>query len=126
MYSLLRPLLFTLDPETAHHVTLSSLQATYRLGLLSLVSTQTAPDPRSVMGLNFPNPVGLAAGLDKNGEYIDALGALGFRLRRDRQPSRRARSRAIPSRACFACRRRRPSSTAWASTTSVWMCCWRM
>jgi dihydroorotate dehydrogenase len=78
MYSLLRPLLFTLDPETAHHATLDALQTAYRLGLLPAISKQPAADPRSVMGLTFPNPVGLAAGLDKNGAYIDALGALGF------------------------------------------------
>jgi dihydroorotate dehydrogenase len=78
MYSLLRPLLFNLNPETAHHLTLDALQVSYRLGLLPLVSKQASPDPRSVMGLSFPNPVGLAAGLDKNGAYIDALGALGF------------------------------------------------
>jgi dihydroorotate dehydrogenase len=78
MYSLLRPLLFTLDPETAHHVTLDALQAAHRLGLLPLVAAQPAADPRTVMGLTFRNPVGLAAGLDKNGAYIDALAALGF------------------------------------------------
>ncbi|HUX91429.1 MAG TPA: quinone-dependent dihydroorotate dehydrogenase [Gallionellaceae bacterium] len=78
MYSLLRPLLFKLDPETVHHVTLDALQTAYRLGLLAVIRRQPEADPRSVMGLTFPNPVGLAAGLDKNGEYIDALGALGF------------------------------------------------
>ncbi len=78
MYSLLRPLLFTLDPETAHHVTLNALQTAHRLGLLPLFAKQPASNPRTVMGLNFPNPVGLAAGLDKNGNYIDALAALGF------------------------------------------------
>jgi len=78
MYSLLRPLLFALDPETAHHVTLSALQTAHRLGLLPLFAKQPATDPRTVMGLNFPNPVGLAAGLDKNGSYIDALAKLGF------------------------------------------------
>jgi len=78
MYSLLRPALFSLEPETAHHVTLSGLQAVYKLGLSHLFSKQPAADPRSAMGITFPNPVGLAAGLDKNGEYINALGALGF------------------------------------------------
>jgi dihydroorotate dehydrogenase len=76
-YALLRPALFALEPETAHHFTLSSLKALQRLGLVRA----PAPTPdcsREVMGLRFPNPVGLAAGLDKNGEYIDALGALGF------------------------------------------------
>jgi dihydroorotate dehydrogenase len=78
LYSLLRPLLFKLNPETAHHITLDGLQSAYKIGLLPLFSKRTVDDPRTVMGLHFPNPVGLAAGLDKNGVYIDALGALGF------------------------------------------------
>jgi dihydroorotate dehydrogenase len=78
MYSLLRPALFQLEPETAHHVTLRSLQAAYTLGLSGLLGKRPVADPRSAMGITFPNPVGLAAGLDKNGEYIDALAALGF------------------------------------------------
>lgn len=78
MYSLLRPLLFSLDPETAHHVTLNALQAAHRAGVLSLLQQRPQNNPRTVMGLTFPNPVGLAAGLDKNGEYIDALADLGF------------------------------------------------
>jgi len=78
MYSLLRPLLFKLDAETAHHVTLDTLKIAYKLGMLPLIAKQPAADPRTVMGLAFPNPVGLAAGLDKNGAYIDALAALGF------------------------------------------------
>ncbi|MBI3903617.1 MAG: quinone-dependent dihydroorotate dehydrogenase [Nitrosomonadales bacterium] len=76
MYPLLRPLLFTLDPETAHHATLDALKKAHKLGLLC--AKHPADNPRTVMGLAFPNPVGLAAGLDKNGEYIDALAALGF------------------------------------------------
>ncbi len=78
MYSLLRPLLFTLAPETAHHVTLDSLQAAHKLGLLPLFAKRPADNPQKVMGLTFPNPIGLAAGLDKNGDYINALAALGF------------------------------------------------
>src|ERR1035437_5518663 len=78
MYSLLRPVLFQLDPETAHHLTLSSLQASYSLGFSGLIAAALPDDPRTVMGLNFPNPVGLAAGLDKNGDCIDGLAALGF------------------------------------------------
>ncbi len=78
MYSLIRPLLFTLDPETAHHVTLDALRAAYKLGLLPLLAKRPADNPRTVMGLTFPNPVGMAAGLDKNGDYINALAALGF------------------------------------------------
>jgi dihydroorotate dehydrogenase len=76
MYSLLRPLLFTLDPETAHHATLDALKTAHSLGMLC--ARQTSGNPRTVMGLAFPNPLGLAAGLDKNGGYIDALAALGF------------------------------------------------
>jgi len=78
MYSLLRPLLFRLDPEAAHHLTLGGLKAAHALGLNSLVARRPPDDPRSVMGLTFPNPVGLAAGLDKNGECIAGLAALGF------------------------------------------------
>jgi dihydroorotate dehydrogenase len=76
MYSLLRPLLFRLDAETAHHFTLVALSALRKLGLQA--ATSPAGCERDVMGLPFSNPVGLAAGLDKNGEYIDALAALGF------------------------------------------------
>ena len=78
MYALLRPALFKLDPETAHHLTLKGLNTLNTLGLSSLVAARIQDDPRTVMGLSFPNPVGLAAGLDKNGEYINGLAALGF------------------------------------------------
>jgi dihydroorotate dehydrogenase len=69
-------LLFRLDPETAHRVTFDAIEKARLLGLLRPVSI--ACRPRTVMGLDFPNPVGLAAGLDKNGEHIEALAALGF------------------------------------------------
>jgi dihydroorotate dehydrogenase len=75
VYRLLRPLLFSLDPEAAHHLTFAALEAGYGLGV---VGQRLPAAPRTVMGLEFPNPVGLAAGLDKNGEHIDALAALGF------------------------------------------------
>jgi dihydroorotate dehydrogenase len=78
MFQLLRPALFALDPEAAHHATLNALKSAHCLGALSLVTQRPVSDPRTVMGITFPNPVGLAAGLDKNGEYIDALAALGF------------------------------------------------
>jgi dihydroorotate dehydrogenase len=77
-YSLLRAGLFSLDPETAHHVSLTSIDAAYRTGTSCLLAPRVTCRTRKVMGLEFPNPVGLAAGLDKNGEYIDALAALGF------------------------------------------------
>jgi dihydroorotate dehydrogenase len=78
MYSLVRPLLFALEPETAHHFTLDAYAGLARLGLAPAAAAVSAACAREVMGLRFPNPVGLAAGLDKNGEYIDALARLGF------------------------------------------------
>ncbi len=78
MYSMLRPALFRLQPETAHHLTLKSLNTFYRMGMSRLIAQPIPDDPRTVMGLSFPNPVGLAAGLDKNGECIDGLASLGF------------------------------------------------
>ena len=70
LYALARPLLFSLDPETAHRV---SLQLA---GFLPYAAVP--PCPLRALGLQFPNPVGLAAGLDKNAEHIDALAKLGF------------------------------------------------
>jgi len=77
LYCLTRPLLFALDPETAHNLTLPVLRRAAALGLTRAIR-KPAPDPRTVMGIRFPNPVGLAAGLDKDGAYIDGLAALGF------------------------------------------------
>jgi dihydroorotate dehydrogenase len=78
LFPLFRPALFQIDPETAHNLTLCSLSNAYSFGLSSIVANRIPNDPRSVMGLTFPNPVGLAAGLDKNGDCIDGLAALGF------------------------------------------------
>lgn len=78
MYGLIRSLLFRLPPEQAHNLALSSLDVTHRLGLLHWFVPAIEPAPVRVMGLDFPNPVGLAAGLDKNADHVDALGALGF------------------------------------------------
>lgn len=75
MYSLARPLLFSLAPERAHELTLSLLKSAHKVGAMR---QKIAPKPVICMGIQFPNPVGLAAGLDKNGAYIDALAALGF------------------------------------------------
>ncbi len=77
-YFLLRTLLFQCDPETAHDRTIGLLRATPALPLGALFGASVPPQPRRVMGLDFPNPVGLAAGLDKNGECIRAWEALGF------------------------------------------------
>jgi dihydroorotate dehydrogenase len=78
LYPLLRPLLFSLDPETAHEVTLKLLNVAHISGVGKLVYPVIEDKPVNVMGLNFKNPVGLAAGMDKNGDYIAALTALGF------------------------------------------------
>ena len=81
LYSSLRTLLFQLDPETAHDWTLLLLRQAFNspLGKLGgLIPLPRPTAPRRVMGLDFPNPVGLAAGLDKNGECIRAWQALGF------------------------------------------------
>lgn len=75
--NLIQQLLFTLPPERAHHAALQALEISYRLGL-SRFFTKVKDNPIKVMNLTFPNPVGLAAGFDKNGDYIDALAALGF------------------------------------------------
>lgn len=77
LYCLVRPLLFSLDPETAHELTIAALA--HGGGVLNLTLPSAPPcTPRTVMGLTFPNPVGLAAGLDKNGAAIDGMAALGF------------------------------------------------
>jgi dihydroorotate dehydrogenase len=78
MYSLARPFLFGLDAERAHGLGLASLEAAYRSGLGGLLATRPVPLPTKALGLVFPNPVGLAAGLDKNGAHVDALLSLGF------------------------------------------------
>jgi len=78
MYSLIRPLLFALDAETAHRFTLYGLDVAHRSNFLHVVAKPPAELPVTVFGIDFPNPVGLAAGLDKNADHLDALGALGF------------------------------------------------
>ena len=78
MYSLVRKALFCLEAETSHELSLDMLGAAERLQLLSLFAPKVGDRPVHVMGLNFPNAVGLAAGLDKNGDYFNALGQLGF------------------------------------------------
>ena len=77
-YSLLRPWLFCIDPEKAHNLTLNNLDRAQHWGLLERLVTKPINDPQTLCGIEFPNPVGLAAGLDKDGKHIDALAALGF------------------------------------------------
>jgi dihydroorotate dehydrogenase len=76
MYSLARRLLFSMDAERAHAVALGGLTQAARCGLVQ-PGIATVVRPRTVMGLSFPNPLGIAAGADKNAEYLDGLGALG-------------------------------------------------
>ncbi len=75
LYDIARPLLFSLDPETAHEFSLAAL---HFFGRVLPAGTPAESDPVDVMGLRFPNRIGLAAGLDKNGEAIDGLARLGF------------------------------------------------
>ncbi len=77
-YKTIRPLLFKLSPETAHHLALGSLKALSKLHLYPAFQSQDVSLKKHVMGLDFPNVVGLGAGLDKNGEYLDGLARLGF------------------------------------------------
>lgn len=78
MYKLARPLLFSLSPETAHDLSLDLLGAAGRLGISRLLGKRHPSLPVNVMGIEFPNPVGLAAGLDKNGDAVRGLSDLGF------------------------------------------------
>jgi dihydroorotate dehydrogenase len=78
LYSLIRKVFFSLDPEIAHNLGMTGIEALNRAGIACLLAKPIPPDPVKVMGLTFPNPVGLAAGLDKNGEHVDALAGLGF------------------------------------------------
>ncbi|MEK7435866.1 MAG: quinone-dependent dihydroorotate dehydrogenase [Pseudomonadota bacterium] len=77
-YSLARPLLFALDPEAAHALALGALKLIERGGIAAMLADAGPAQQVKLMGLDFPNALGLAAGLDKNGEYIDALAAMGF------------------------------------------------
>ncbi len=78
MYAFSRPFLFWLNPERAHGLGLAGLQFAHACALSPLLATAPKPLPTKAFGLTFPNPVGLAAGLDKDGAHIDALMALGF------------------------------------------------
>ncbi|MGA0846169.1 MAG: quinone-dependent dihydroorotate dehydrogenase [Luteolibacter sp.] len=80
LYPLLRSALFRMDPEHAHDLSMATLRLTEKSGLMALFAKadDAKASPVRVMGLDFPNRVGLAAGLDKRGDTLDALGALGF------------------------------------------------
>ena len=78
IYPLLRNFFFALDAETAHGLGMAGVDFLKAAGATCLLASAVPPDPVRAMGIDFPNPVGLAAGLDKNGDHIDALAALGF------------------------------------------------
>jgi dihydroorotate dehydrogenase len=79
LYRLTRPLLFALDAERAHDAGFAALEIARRCGIAGFLYGKRVPaSPRRIMGLDFPNPVGLAAGLDKNGAHVAALSRLGF------------------------------------------------
>ena len=78
MYSLVKPLLFQCDPEHVHELAIKGLAKTQHSPLAALYRRPKIVNPVELMGLTFDNPVGLAAGLDKNGDCIDAFAAMGF------------------------------------------------
>lgn len=78
MYNIARHLLFKLPAETSHDITLKGLNIVKRVHLLNLFSNKVTTNSVEIMGIAFPNRVGLAAGLDKNGDYLEALSELGF------------------------------------------------
>lgn len=78
MYPLARSLLFAFDAERAHGIALRGMDIAHSMGLSRLLASPSPLFPTKLLGLTFPNPVGLAAGLDKNGEHIESLFALGF------------------------------------------------
>ncbi len=78
LYPLIRKFFFALDAETAHGVGMTGVDFLNSAGIACLLAKPVPPDPVEIMGLKFPNPVGIAAGLDKNGDHIDALASLGF------------------------------------------------
>ena len=77
-YKIFRSIFFCLEAEKAHEVTFQLFDILYRAGLLTLFFKKPPNHPVNVMGISFPNPVGIAAGLDKNGTHLEALGSLGF------------------------------------------------
>ena len=124
MYQLLKPLLFTISPEKAHHFTTRAFNLLLKLPFGKTFSkaafqVQDQKLQRNILGLDFPNPVGLAAGFDKNAELIDDFTHLGFgfieigTVTPKGQPGNPSStvghaSTAIPSRACSACPKMRP------------------
>lgn len=78
LYPLARSLMFRMDPEKSHDLALNSLNLAASLGMPKLLGAEPVQHPVEVMGIRFPNPVGLAAGLDKNGIAVEGLSSMGF------------------------------------------------
>ena len=78
LYDLARSVLFRLSPETAHAVIMNNIDWAVPFGLIKLVTHIPKDDPVTVMGLRFPNAIGLAAGMDKTGSHVSSLGGMGF------------------------------------------------
>ena len=78
LYKLAKSVLFQMQPETAHHLIMENLDWVTSFGLHKLLTHTPPEDPVEVMGIRFPNTIGLAAGMDKDGERVSAFGALGF------------------------------------------------
>src|SRR5690242_18913278 len=78
LYSLFRPILFAADPEAAHAAAFAALDVAARFGIAQAAAPRLPADPVTVMGITFPNRVGLAAGLDKNAAHLAGLATLGF------------------------------------------------
>ena len=123
MYKLIRPLLFLLPPETAHKFTFKALGALkyipFGTRLLKLFFSYDSPTlHRRVMGIDFPNPVGLAAGLDKNATAYNQLGALGFGFIEVGSVTP-CPNREIPNPGVSGLLRTKPLLTEWEST--IWV-----
>lgn len=99
-YPFVRKALFQLDPERAHEFTFQQLRRITGTPFEALVRQKVPAKPVNCMGLTFKNPLGLAAGLDKDGECIDALGAMGFGSIGS-VPSRHVPSQVMTSRVSF-------------------------
>ncbi len=104
LYGLARPFLFGFDPEHAHELTLDGLARTQNTPLACAYAASRVEDPITLAGLQFPNRVGLAAGLDKNARCIDAFAGHGLRLCRGRHRHAEGAAGQSRSRACSACR----------------------
>ena len=96
LYKIARRILFSMNPETAHAVTLANLDWAVNFGVTNLITHMPDDDPVEVMGLRFPNTVGLAAGMDKDGKHVTAFVLVSVMSKSER--SRRLLSLVILSR----------------------------